>query len=289
MTSDAASITPPLNASTSPDPPMPSTIAPAFQCDAPLTITAPLPPRLVPSPPMLLAPLLSCPPLSTDINPSAPPRPTFNTPLLFQLEPPFTTTCPTPPALAPTVAVGLTTAPPASIVSVPKCPTPTRIVPLLVQLEPAPLTVRLPGALKPISSGPLLPDAPASIVTSPLPLLPIRTLPLLVQVVPLPLRSMLPVLPVPSPTMTDASKSCACPFNETFPTPPPPTVRPDVRFHVEFVPDNTTAPLPAAPLTASPPTTADVPFTTAPPLTCSNPLPLSPTLTNPLLIQFVPD
>src|SRR5438477_35326 len=58
ITSEVASITPPESASISPDPPNPSTTAPAVQCDpAPLTMTAPFPFSDVPSPPILVAPL----------------------------------------------------------------------------------------------------------------------------------------------------------------------------------------------------------------------------------------
>src|SRR6267142_4763713 len=88
MTSEAASIAPPAIASTSPEPPSPRTTAPAVQCEpAPLTITAPLPLRLAPSPPMLLGPLVICPPVSTETTPSAPPRPTFRMPVLVHAEP----------------------------------------------------------------------------------------------------------------------------------------------------------------------------------------------------------
>src|SRR5207244_5281864 len=71
------------------------------------------------------------------------------------------------------------------------------------------------------------------------------------------------------------------------PIPPPPTVRDEVRFQIEFEPDKTTAPVPFAPLSALPPTTAELPPTNAPALTCRSPAPFNPTATIPLLIHCV--
>src|SRR5882757_7640488 len=148
MVSPFTLTSPPLEIASEPVPPGAFRLPPTLSVElvqvepVPETVTTPLLPALRP---MSASVLDTAPPCSIVSEP-VPSWPTVNWSPLVQVEPaPVTVTAPTLPArMARKASPPLETAPPAAIVSVPEPKSPTNTEPVVVQVDPAPVTVTVP-------------------------------------------------------------------------------------------------------------------------------------------------
>ena len=142
------------------------------------------------------------------------------------------------------------TTPPSAIVSVPVPRLPMFTPELLLQVEPAPVTVTVPCEPAPlpmlaVKAVLLMTVPPFAIVSVPVPKLPILSPPpgLLFQMEPGPVTVTVPVEPAANPTEPPPLLFTVPPFwMVSVPVPKPPTTSVPMFVHVEPAPDTVTVP-----------------------------------------------